>query len=308
MKIPVIIDTDPGLDDALALMVAFASEELDIRMITTVAGNQTVEKTTSNGAKVLELGEKEIPLYQGAKRPLLREPVYAGEIHGDSGIGSVILPSPNVEVRQNAYQAIYEEAVRLGKSLQIIALGPLTNIANTILGYPELKNHVEKIVLMGGGHAFGNTTPCAEFNIFADAEAAKVVFESEIPIVMVGLDATHQAYILEEEIDSLFVGNSKKEGILKQFMWDLVGVSKRFKFGNAHMHDLLAVMATYEPSVIKGGNYRVDVEVKGQLTYGKTVVDVEGKSKRPINAFVALGTDREKFLKILKEKFASFAE
>lgn len=303
MKIPVIIDTDPGLDDAVALMLAFASEELDIRMITTVAGNQTVAKTTDNAAKILDLCNRDVPLYRGASVPLLRPPVYAEEIHGESGIGSVMLPSSDRIILEDACRAIYEEAKKQGGTLQIIALGPLTNIAQVILAYPDFKDYVAKIILMGGGHAYGNTSPAAEFNVYADAEAAKVVFESQIPILMVGLDATHQAYVLEEEIDWLVSGDSMREKILKQFFWDMVAVSKRFKFGHAHMHDPLAVMATYDASVISGDFYHVDVETQGRLTYGETVVDFSHVSRKEKNGFVALKTHRELFLKQLKEKF-----
>ena len=306
MRIPVVIDTDPGLDDALALMVAFASEELDIKLISTVAGNQTVEKTTRNAAKILELGKQDIKLVKGASRPLMREPVYADDVHGDSGIGSVNLKEPNYPISLNAYKEIYDVAVQNKGELEIIALGPLTNIANTILLYPDLKDYVKRIVLMGGGYAFGNTTPAAEFNIYADAEAAKVVFESDIPLVMVGLDATHEAYVLEEEIDGLFTGENKTISTLKQLMMDLVDVSKRFKFGNAHMHDLLAVVATYKPEVVEGDYHRVDIETRGKVTYGKTVVDKYHVSQKSRNVYVTWHTDRAAFLNLLRDKFGYF--
>ena len=308
MRIPVVIDTDPGLDDALALMVAFASEELDIKAITTVAGNQTVEKTTKNAAKILELGKQKMPLVKGASRPLVREPVYAADVHGETGIGSVKLPEPKYAVKENAYEAIYNAAVAEKGQLEIIALGPLTNVANTILLHPDLKQYVKRIVIMGGGHAFGNTSAAAEFNIFADAEAARIVFESEIPVVMVGLDATHEAYVLESEIDGLFTGDNETVRTLKQLMWDLVDVSKRFKFGNAHMHDLLAVVVTYNPKIVEGAYHHVDIETKGKATYGKTVVDLYDTSKKSRNVYVTWHTDRAAFLNLLKDKFAYFGQ
>ena len=307
MRIPVIIDTDPGLDDSIALLVAFASEELDIKAITTVAGNQTLEKTTENAAKIIELAKFNTKLAAGADKPIKRDQVVAAEVHGESGMGSVKLPKSKVSISSDkAYKVIYEEAVKLDGELEIIALGPLTNIANAIMLYPDIKKLIKRIVIMGGGHAFGNVTPAAEFNIYADAEAAKLVFESGIPMVMVGLDATHQAFIVEEQIDSFFDKETPKVKIIKQLLQDIMDCGKEMDLKVGHMHDLLAVIATFEPKVITGDYYHVDIETKGSITYGKTAVDLYNRTNKDKNVYVAFHADRELFLDIMKKRLMSY--
>lgn len=307
MAIPVIIDTDPGLDDALALMVAFASEELDVKAILSVSGNQSIEKTTANAAKIIQLAGKDIPLVQGADRPLVREKVFAADIHGESGLGSVKLPPVSFESAGDPIQVIYEHANKYAGKLEIIALGPLTNIAKAILLYPNLKDLVARIVLMGGGHAFGNVTPSAEFNIYADAEAAKIVFESGIPIVMVGLDATHDLSVDRSEVDELIEGDGETATVLKQFLLDLIeACEKFFNVQEAHLHDVLAVIAVYDRTVLSGDYYHVDIETKGSLTYGKTVVDIHDVYSKEKNAFVALHADKKKAMSIMKEKLRHY--
>lgn len=308
MTIPVIIDTDPGIDDAIALMVAFASEELDVKAVISVSGNQSIEKTTSNAAKIIELAGKSTKLICGADRPLIREKVYAEDIHGESGLGSVCLPDASLAIAEDSLETIYQEAKANSGKLQIIALGPLTNIAKAILQYPDLKDHVARIVLMGGGHAFGNVTPSAEFNIYADAEAAKIVFESGIPVVMVGLDATHDLSVCKKEAAMLFEGENAKQNILKQLLEDLIlACEKFFDVEEAHLHDVLAVIATYDEKVISGDHYHVDIETKGSVTYGKTVVDIYNVLNKEKNAFVALHADKERALKIMKDKLKQYA-
>ena len=198
MSIPILLDCDPGHDDAIALLLALGSDELELRGVTTVAGNQTLEKTTANAIRVLELADRaEIPVAAGAGRPLVREPRVAADVHGDTGLDGPDLPPPQAEPSpQHAVDFLAERV----EGATLVATGPLTNVALLLARYPEAKP--ERIVLMGGAIAEGNVTPAAEFNIWADPEAAQRVFTSGLDVTMVGLDVTHKALVNAEHASS----------------------------------------------------------------------------------------------------------
>src|SRR4051794_30949797 len=199
MSTPVLLDCDPGHDDAIALLLALGSDELELRGVTTVAGNQTLEKTTANAIRVLELaGRAEIPVAAGAGRPLVREPRVAAEVHGETGLDGPDLPPPQAE--PSPEHAVDFLAERIAGAT-LVATGPLTNVALLLARYPEAKP--ERIVLMGGVIAEGNVTPAAEFNIWADPEAAHRVFTSGLDVTMVGLDVTHQALVTSAHAEQL---------------------------------------------------------------------------------------------------------
>jgi inosine-uridine nucleoside N-ribohydrolase len=191
----VILDCDPGHDDAIALLLALASPELDLLGVTTVSGNQTLEKTTANAIRVLDhVGRAELPVSAGAPRPLVRERHTAAEVHGETGLDGPNLPPPSRDPEPtHAIDWIATAVAGSAEPVTLIPTGPLTNIALLLARYPELEARIERIVLMGGAIGEGNTTPAAEFNIWVDPEAAHRVFESELDVTMVGLDVTHQA-------------------------------------------------------------------------------------------------------------------
>src|SRR5580765_8862465 len=199
MSLPVLLDCDPGHDDAIALLLALGSDELDVRGITTVAGNQTLEKTTANAIRVLELaGRAEIPVAAGAGRPLVREPRVAAEVHGETGLDGPDLPPPQGEPsRQHAVDFLAERI----EGATLVATGPLTNVALLLARHPEAVP--QRIVLLGGAIAEGNVTPAAEFNIWADPEAAHRVFTSGLDVTMIGLDVTHRALVGKAETERL---------------------------------------------------------------------------------------------------------
>ena len=204
-KIPILMDVDTGIDDAIALMFAMQSDKLDIKGITAVAGNQVIEKTLRNTLDVVEFaGRSDIPIAKGAASPLVRKLEIAGDTHGESGLGSAKLPLAEKQPEDidavGLMRKVLEES---DEKVILVPTGPLTNIALLLLAYPHVKEKIEKIVLMGGGAFEGNATPTAEFNIWVDPEAASVVFNSGLPVVLVGLDVTMKAYVTLEDINAM---------------------------------------------------------------------------------------------------------
>jgi len=307
MKKPIIIDCDPGLDDAIAIFMASANDNFDIRAITAVAGNQILGKTSINALKLIDFAGKDIPVAKGASRPLFAEQKTAAHVHGESGLGDIVLPEPKRDFSAlNAYDTIYNEAVKHTKELVIVALGPLTNIALAVLKYPDLKEHIAGIILMGGSCGCGNDTPAAEFNIYADPDAAKIVFESGIDITMAGLDVTHTALVMPNEIKEIAAYNNKVSDVAARILENTLGFCSRYGFGGAVMHDPLAMAYAIDPGVMTCREYHVDVETKGEFTKGKTVVDIYNVTGKKPNVHVGVEIDRERFVSILKKAMMSY--
>ena len=302
MRTPIIIDTDPGIDDAIAIFLAFSSDKLDIRALTTVAGNITLDKASKNALDLVAYIGSDVKVSMGSDRPLLRDIHTAEWVHGETGLGTVVLPSSEIKLHEKkAWDTIYEEAQACEGKLEIICLGPLTNIAITLIKYPQIKDKIKRITLMGGSCYLGNTTPSAEFNIYVDAEAADIVFSSLIPITMVGLDATNKAIVNEREINEITSINSRVSEVVKGFLMSNVEFRKKY-FGleGAIIHDALAVAAVIEPTIIEKKDYYVAIETAGELTYGKTVVDLNKVTGKKPNAEVALDVNRVEFIQMLK--------
>jgi pyrimidine-specific ribonucleoside hydrolase len=305
-KIPIIIDCDPGLDDAIALFVAFESPEFDIRAITTVAGNQTIEKVTKNALQLVEVAGKDILVAKGARVPLFRDQVIAAYVHGENGLKTTVLPEPKKSAHPDAIRVIYEEALKLKGELVIVAVGPLTNLAQAFMVHPDLKDLIKKIVIMGGGHKFGNITPAAEFNIFADPEAAKIVFEFGVELVMVGLDVTMADGLTRTQVTELFTHHNETTRIIEHILLDMVnGEGSAYKPW-AYIHDAMALMYLLYDDLLEGDYYHVDLETKGHLTYGKTVVDYYHTHKKNKNAWVAFHVNSERFHQALKERLSVY--
>lgn len=307
MKRPVIIDCDPGTDDTIALVMAFAAEELDIKAVTTVAGNQTADKTAVNGRKIVSYLNKDVPVAQGADKPIMRPLVTAAHVHGESGMGPVELPEASIpELEIKAWDLFYKLTVDKGEKVHLITLGPLSNVAMALMKYPSLQEGIEGITMMAGSSGYGNDTPAAEYNIYADPEAARIVFDSGIPITMVGLDCTHKALLTKEEIDSMASTPGTGAKLAQDMMNHIYGFATRFGFDGAVMHDPSAVAAVIQPELIKTEPYHVVVETKGKYTTGKTVVDVMRVTKKEPNVNVALDIDREGFVHLVKRLLKSY--
>ncbi|WP_429220627.1 pyrimidine-specific ribonucleoside hydrolase RihA [Aeromonas veronii] len=310
MALPVILDCDPGHDDAIALILALASPELKVLAVTTSAGNQTPDKTLNNALRILTLlGRDDIPVAAGAPKPLARELIIADNVHGESGLDGPKLPDP--AFAPQAMTGLELMAKCLRESLEPVTLvptGPLTNIALLLAAHPELKPRIARIVLMGGAAGAGNWTPAAEFNIYVDPEAADMVFKSGIPITMCGLDVTHEAQVMDEDIERVrAITNPVAQcvaGLLDFFM--IYHRDPKWGFAGAPLHDPCTIAWLLAPELFHGVECRVDIETSGEHTVGMTVVDRYGLTGKPANALVLLGLDRPGFIDLLVTRLRAF--
>jgi pyrimidine-specific ribonucleoside hydrolase len=299
----VILDVDPGHDDAVAIMMACGSPGLDLLAVTTVAGNATLPKTTRNALRVLSLiGRADVPVAAGASGPLVRELRTAEDIHGESGMDGPDIPEPTFEPDdRGAIELIADTLREAPDPVTLIPVGPLTNIAEFLRTHPDLKEKISRVSLMGGSMGLGNTTPAAEFNIYVDPEAAREVFGSGLPITMSGLDVTHQAGAGRAERDRLR-GVGDVGEVVAGFLDFFAGTYENiFGFDAPPLHDPVAVAAVLEPGLLRTRAMRVDVECEGDLTRGETVCDFHGVTGKQPNAEVGLGLDREAFFDLLHD-------
>ncbi|HET7479686.1 MAG TPA: nucleoside hydrolase [Rubrobacteraceae bacterium] len=305
---PVILDVDPGHDDAVALMMACGAPGLDLRAVTTVAGNVSLEKTTRNALRVLSLiGRADVPVAAGAAQPLERPLRTATDIHGESGLdGPEEVPDATFEADgRGAVDLIADTLRESPEPVTLVPVGPLTNIALFLREHPELKHRIERISLMGGSIGLGNTTPAAEFNIYVDPEAAREVFDSGLPITMSGLDVTHQAGAgpkERERLRSLGEVGGVVAGFLEFFAATYESI---YGFDAPPLHDPVAVAAVLDPTLLKTRLMNVDVECEGELTRGETVCDFYGVTGKLANADVGIELDREGFFELLYESLGN---
>ncbi|WP_440893083.1 pyrimidine-specific ribonucleoside hydrolase RihA [Aeromonas dhakensis] len=310
MALPVILDCDPGHDDAIALILALASPELKVLAVTTSAGNQTPDKTLNNALRILTLlGRDDIPVAAGAPKPLARELIIADNVHGESGLDGPKLPDPAfAPVSMTALELMARCLRESPEPVTLVPTGPLTNIALLLAAHPELKSKIARIVLMGGAAGAGNWTPAAEFNIYVDPEAADMVFKSGIPITMCGLDVTHQAQVMDEDIERVrAITNPVAQcvaGLLDFFM--IYHRDPKWGFAGAPLHDPCTIAWLLAPALFHGVECRVDIETGGTHTSGMTVVDRYGLTGKSANALVLLGLDRAGFIDLLVTRLRAF--
>lgn len=295
-KTPIILDCDTGVDDAIAIMMAAKVPRFDLRAVTSVAGNVELEKTTANTLRILELIDSKVPVYAGAKSPLFRESVTAAHVHGEDGLGGIELPL-NKKVRSilPAWDAIYQEALRGKGSLELVAVGPLTNLALAFMKYQDLPSLLNRIVVMGGSATSGNITPAAEFNIFADPEAAEIVFNSGVPVYICGLDVTLMAYYTFEDIKQVGRIGNQPAKFFQEVLLAMLPVYKKFGLPGVCLHDPLTVLYAENDSVFETQHVGIHVETKGVLTVGKTVTDLYSDKKMEKNAYIVTDVDRKAF-------------
>ncbi|HUQ23415.1 MAG TPA: nucleoside hydrolase [Gaiellaceae bacterium] len=301
MTIPILLDCDPGHDDAIALLLALASPELELLGVTTVHGNQTLDKTTDNALRVLELaGRADVAVARGADRPLLREPHVAAHVHGESGLDGPELPAATTQpVAQHAVEFMAE---RIVPGTVLVPIGPLTNVALYLAEHGT--ENLERIVLMGGAIAEGNMTPAAEFNIWADPEAAQRVFHSGVPVTMIGLDVTHKA-LLTPALAEQF----RAAGRVGTFVAELVEFFKQYHartygWDGAPVHDAVALAQAFRPDLVHTRQLNVEVETGSDLCRGRTVVDLWSRTDRPANADVGVDIDADAFFELLLDRIA----
>lgn len=299
---PVVIDCDPGIDDALAIFMALASDELNVKGISTVVGNVPVEHTARNALQLVELAGYEVEVCKGAADPLYCKRETAEAVHGKNGIGDIELPEPKGKLScRSPWDMIYSRALEEGGDLEIIATGPLTNVATALKIHGDLKDMISHIWIMGGSAYSGNRNPAAEFNIFADPHAAAIVFSSGIPITMCGLDVTNKALIYEKDIDRLEKLDSEVARKSAEMLRWYLSFYRSFGFEGVAMHDPFTVAVAIDPSLVETKHHFVDIETEGEFTLGKTVVDLLSVSGKEPNAHVALKMDNKRFVHLYEE-------
>ncbi len=308
-KIPVILDGDPGHDDAIAWLLAASTPALDIKAITTVGGNCSLEKATYNAARICTLLNIDVPIAAGAEFPLVCEAMNAPSVHGESGLDGPALPEPTVEVSKLCAVEMMAKILRESdEPITLIPTGPLTNIAALLLAHPELKEKVARISLMGGGIYSGNWTPAAEFNILVDPEAAKIVFESGLPIIMAGLDVTERALVKEEDFKRIAALANPVADIVAEWLEFFYIFHKNIGYDGAPMHDPCAVMVLTHPEVFTIRPMYVQIETEGEFCRGATIADQLGLSGHAPNVSCILDLDREKFVDYLVDAVAYYGE
>ena len=304
----VILDMDPGIDDALAILLAVKSPELKVEAITTVSGNVHVDKASLNVLKILELAKvRNVPVAKGMQRPLIRELETAEHIHGEDGLGNTKLPVPKLLLHpKHAVDLLIEKISSAPKEITLVTTGPLTNVAMAILKEPKIVHQIKEVILMGGAFAltpygYGNVTPVAEFNIWCDPEAAKIVFHSGLPIVAVGLDVTADpsACLREDHLKKL---SSAKTAISKFIVQASRFYLMRTQRDLMELHDPIAVAVAIDKSLVATRRFFVDVETKGEITRGQTIVDRRPQSTIKGNIEVCYGIDGSRFLSLFMER------
>lgn len=302
----IILDTDPGIDDALALFLALASPEIQLEAITTVNGNVGVTSTTRNALSLLEfLGRTDIPVARGSDRPLLRSRTNAAYVHGDNGLGGIQLPEPRIQpVSQHAIDTIIERIMAEPGEITLVPIGPLTNIALAVRREPRIAQRVREVVIMGGAlRVPGNVTPGAEFNIHVDPQAAHIVFHAGWPLRLVALDVTMQARLPRFQVDALAQSQSRVGPLIQQMLahyFDVFG--PRYGVTEFHMHDPLCLAAAFQPELLTWQPVYVDVELEGKLTTGQTVAYFNQPDSPSPNMQVAVGVNETAFIEMFLER------
>jgi inosine-uridine nucleoside N-ribohydrolase len=300
---PILIDCDPGHDDAIALLLALASPELELIGVTSVSGNQTLEKTTANAIRVLEFaGRTDIPVAAGADRPLVRERFVASYVHGETGLDGPDLPPAQAQpVSRHAVDFLADTIRERDGAVTLVPIGPLTNVALLLALHPDARP--ERIVLMGGAIAEGNVTPAAEFNIWADPEAAARVFGSGLDVTMVGLDVTHRALFTSAHVGRLA---GRVGGMVAELLRFYGHFHKEvYNFDGSPIHDAVAVAHVIRGGLVKTDHLNTEIDVESELCRGRTVVDVWRRSGREPNSHVAVDIDADGFLELLIERINS---
>jgi pyrimidine-specific ribonucleoside hydrolase len=310
MALPIILDCDPGHDDAIALVLALASPELEVKAVTSSAGNQTPDKTLRNVLRMLTLLKRsDIPVAGGAVKPLMRDLIIADNVHGETGLDGPALPEPDFAPQNCTAVELMAKVLRESpEPVTLVATGPQTNVALLLNSHPELHAKIARIVIMGGAMGLGNWTPAAEFNIYVDPEAAEIVFQSGIPVVMAGLDVTHRAQIMADDIERFRAINNPVARTVAELLDFFMEYHKTEKWGfqGAPLHDPCTIAWLLKPEIFTTARRWVGVETQGKYTQGMTVVDYYMLSGNEPNTDIMLDIDRQAFVDLLAERLAFY--
>ncbi len=309
--IRIIIDTDPGVDDALTFLLALSSPKIKLEALTTTQGNVTLDKATCNALAILELaGASHIPVAQGSMLPLL-QPLRASDlVHGKSGLGNSKLPEPrNKPVNQHAVDFLIDKVLAEPGEVSIFPIGPLTNIAMAIRKEPRFAQSVKELVIMGGAiREGGNMSPLAEFNIYVDPHAAHIVFHSGIPITLIPLDVTHKCILKQEHIDRLLKIKSPISKFIADSMQDYMEFSLSRGQEGCALHDPLTLAVILAPELLTLKEYYVDVDISGGVSMGNTFADFFNITKKPVNMKVALNVRGDDFVEFFLQQMESLSD
>jgi inosine-uridine nucleoside N-ribohydrolase len=307
MAIPVLLDCDPGHDDAIAIMLAAASPAVDLLGITTVAGNQTLAKTTLNARRVCSAAGITVPIAAGRAQPLHGRLQTAAGIHGETGLDGPAFGEPAVQVEPvGAVEFLHRVIGEADRPVTLVATGPLTNVAALLLAHPEMAGRIREIVVMGGSTERGNATPYAEFNVRTDPEAADIVIGSGLPVTMCGLNVTHRALATGDVLGRIAALGTPLARICVDLLTFFSASYRRvFGFEAPPLHDPVAVARVIDPAMVTTVEANVAVELAGTHTRGATVVDLHGVTRRRPNAQVATGLDVHRFWDLIVTAIAA---
>ena len=307
-KIKIILDCDPGHDDAAAIMLAGSSEVIDLLGITVVAGNQTLEKTTRNALNVVQWLGLDVPVYAGCGQPMIREKMVAGDIHGESGLDGPVFPPLEKQAEdKHAVQFMIDTLLASDGDITVVTTGPMTNLAMAMRMEPRIVEKIQRIVLMGGSYTNGNVTPAAEFNIIADADAAYVCFTSGRPITMVGLDVTRKALCYPEIVERMGKVGNKAAGLFVDLMGHFCKTQKEvFGWEGGPLHDPITVASLIDPTVLVTKPMNAQVDIRSTSSYGRTNCDFFGYLGLPATADVAIDIDVPKFWDMVEQSLRNY--
>lgn len=302
-KIKIILDCDPGHDDAVAIMLAAKSPKIDLLGITVVAGNQTLENTERNARNIVQCLGIDVPVYAGCDRPMVREKMTAGDIHGSTGLdGPVFEPLTKELEKEHAVSFIIRTLMESDGDITMVTTGPMTNLGMAIRMEPKIVDKIKQIVLMGGAYTNGNVTPAAEFNIIADGDAAYVCFTSGRPITMMGLDVTRQVLCYPSIVERMGKIGNKASKLFVDLMGHFCKSQKEvFGWEGGPLHDPVTIAYLIDSSVVEVKPMNVQIDIRSTQSYGRTNCDYFGYQQLPPTANVAIGIDAERFWDIVEE-------
>lgn len=303
-----LIDCDPGVDDAIALLLAFGAPQLNLLGITTVGGNVPLVHTQTNARKICELAQvRNVPVFAGCMGPLLRSLITAEYVHGATGLGQVNLPEPTIELSpQHGVDFLIETLLASVNPMTIATLGPLTNLAIALVKSPEIIEKIAQVVMMGGATTYGNVTPSAEFNIYCDPHAAQIVMTSEVPVVMMGLDVTHQAIATPGRLAKIRQIGDPIGTLVAKLLEDYGHHDiQHYGFEGAPLHDPCVIAYLINPTLFETRKCFVEVEIQSEITIGRTIVDWYGVSGRAPNVEVVCAVDSDGFYALLCDRLTA---
>ena len=309
-KMKIILDCDPGHDDAVALMLAGKNPKIDLMAVTVVAGNQTLEKTVRNALNLVQYLDLDVPVYAGCPMPMVRQRKVAGDIHGESGLDGPVFPALHRQAEaEHAVNYLTRTLMASDGDITVVTTGPMTNLGMALRMEPRIAQKIRRIVLMGGSVGYGNVTPAAEFNMWADAEAARICFTAGVPMTMVGLDVTRKVLCYPHIVQRMEAVGNKAGTLFAQMMGHFCRAQKEvFGFDGGPLHDPVTIASLIDPDLLTLQSMNVRIEIKGEESYGRTNCDSFDYLHLPHTADVAVDIDVERFWDIIEEELRRYSD